>query len=91
MKISIVTPSLNQARYLVECLDSVDACAAEAAPHHVEHIVIDGGSADGSVDLLRSRTNIRWVSEPDRGQSDAINKGLATAGGDVLAPMVIMQ
>lgn len=85
MKISIVTPSLNQARYLVECLDSVDACAAEAAPHHVEHIVIDGGSADGSVDLLRSRTNIRWVSEPDRGQSDAINKGLATAGGDVLA------
>ena len=51
MKLSVVTPSLNQARYLGECLDSVRRAAAQATPHEVEHIVIDGGSTDGTVDL----------------------------------------
>jgi glycosyltransferase involved in cell wall biosynthesis len=85
MKLSIVTPSLNQARYLGECLDSVRRAGVQAAPHETEHIVIDGGSTDGTVELLRSRNDIRWVSEKDRGQSQAINKGLALAGGDILA------
>ncbi|MBU3665395.1 MAG: glycosyltransferase [Chthoniobacterales bacterium] len=85
MKLSVVTPSLNQGRYLGECLASVRTATATAAPHEVEHIVIDGGSTDGSVDLLRAATDIRWISEKDSGQSDAINKGLTMATGDVLA------
>jgi len=85
MKISVVTPSLNQARYIAECLDSVRHAATAASPHEVEHIVIDGASTDGTVDLLRTRKDIRWVSEKDRGQSHAINKGLAMATGDILA------
>ena len=85
MKVSVITPSLNQARYLGECLDSVRIAAAQAAPHEVEHIIIDGGSTDRTVDLLRERNDIRWVSEKDRGQSQAINKGLTMAGGDILA------
>lgn len=85
MTISIITPSLNQARFLGECLESVRAAAGLAAPHAVEHIVVDGGSTDGTVDLLRSRTGIRWLSERDRGQSDALNTGFSMSTGDVLA------
>jgi glycosyltransferase involved in cell wall biosynthesis len=85
MKLSVITPSLNQARFLGECLDSVGGAAALAAPREVEHIIIDGGSTDGTVELLRSRRGIRWVSEKDTGQSSAINKGLAMATGDILA------
>ena len=84
MRISVITPSLNQGRYLAECIESVRAAAAHAAPHEIEHIVIDGGSTDGTVDLLRGQPHIRWVSEPDRGQSEAINKGLAKATGEIL-------
>jgi glycosyltransferase involved in cell wall biosynthesis len=84
VKLSIITPSLNQARYLAECLDSVRTAAADAAPHEVEHIVIDGGSTDATVDILRTRTDIRWISEKDSGQSHAINKGLSMAEGDIL-------
>ena len=85
MKLSVVTPSLNQARYLGECLDSVRRAAAQADHHEVEHIVIDGGSTDRTIELLRGRDDVRWISEPDQGQSSAINKGLAMAGGDILA------
>jgi glycosyltransferase involved in cell wall biosynthesis len=85
MKLSVVTPSLNQARYLGECLDSVRRAAVQTAPHEVDHIVIDGGSTDGTVELLRIRNDVRWSSEQDNGQSQAINKGLALADGDILA------
>ena len=85
MKLSVVTPSLNQGLYLMACLDSVRAAAEQAGLNEVEHIVIDGGSGDGSVDLLRARNDVRWVSEKDNGQSHAINKGLAMASGDILA------
>jgi len=78
--VSIVTPSLDQGRYLREALDSV-----RAQTHRpIEHIVVDGGSTDGSIEILRERDDVRWVSEPDRGQSHALNKGFATATGDVL-------
>lgn len=85
MRLSVITPSLNQGRYLGQCLASVREAAAEAAPFETEHIVIDGGSTDGSVDLLRATPGLRWTSGPDSGQSHAINKGLSMATGDILA------
>jgi glycosyltransferase involved in cell wall biosynthesis len=80
-RLSVVTPVFNPGEYLERCLDSV---AALALDH--EHVVVDGGSTDGTVELLRSRDDaaLRWVSEPDRGQTHAVNKGLAMAEGDVL-------
>lgn len=84
MKLSVITPSLNQALYLGECMSSVRTAADYAQLHQVEHIVIDGGSTDGSVAMLRDAPRIRWISEKDGGQSDAINKGLAMATGDIL-------
>ena len=77
--VSIVTPSLNQGRYLREALESVRAQTHSP----IEHIVVDGGSTDGSVDILREYADVRWESEPDRGQSHALNKGFATATGKV--------
>jgi len=84
MKLSVVTPSLNQARYLGACLASVRLTAENAPLHEIEHIVIDGGSTDGTIDILREQTNVQWVSEKDKGQSQAINKGLHLASGDIL-------
>ena len=78
--VSIVTPSLNQARYLRTALDSVRAQTHSP----IEHVVVDGGSTDGTTDILAESEGLRWVSEPDRGQSHALNKGFALAGGDVL-------
>ena len=74
--VSIVTPCLNPGERLARCLDSV---AAQTYPH-VEHVVVDGGSTDGTVELLRER-GVRFVSEPDDGQAQAINKGFALTNG----------
>jgi glycosyltransferase involved in cell wall biosynthesis len=80
--VSIVTPSFKQARFLRRTIDSV---LSQDYPH-IEYIVVDGGSADGSVDILRSYGDrLRWVSEPDRGQSDAINKGFVRCNGAIRA------
>ena len=96
-KVSIVTPSFNQAQYLRATLESV---WSQEGPFELEHRVVDGGSSDGSAELLRhfaellaqGRWQVRcrglefhWVSEADRGQTHAINKGLAAASGDVCA------
>lgn len=78
--VSVVTPSLNQARYLREAIESVRAQTYSP----LEHVVVDGGSTDGTVDILAEYEGLRWVSEPDRGQSHALNKGFALARGDVL-------
>lgn len=80
-RISIITPSFQQAAYLEECLRSV----ADQGYPATEHIVIDGGSTDGSAELIAAHAAqlAYWVSEQDRGQSDAINKGLQHATGDV--------
>jgi len=77
--VSIVTPSLNQGRYLLEAIDSVRA--QTHAP--VEHVVVDGGSDDDTLAILGEQEGLRWVSEPDRGQSHAVNKGFAMAKGEV--------
>jgi len=78
-RISIITPSFNQAEYLEECLRSV----REQAGADVEHIVVDGGSTDGSRQVIERYADglAWWCSEADRGQSHAINKGLARATG----------
>lgn len=82
---SIVTPSLNQGEYLPEALQSV-ACQNYPA---LEHLVFDGGSTDSSVRMLAALSgspewrHLRWVSRPDRGQSDALNQGFRQARGDV--------
>jgi glycosyltransferase involved in cell wall biosynthesis len=78
--VSIVTPSLNQGRYLHEAIESVRA--QTYAP--IEHIVIDGGSTDGTLDILVNYNDLRWTSEPDQGQSHAINKGLSLASGEII-------
>jgi glycosyltransferase involved in cell wall biosynthesis len=78
--VSVVTPSRDQARYLREAIESVRAQTYRP----IEHIVIDGDSSDGSVEILRECDGLRWVSEPDRGQSHALNKGFALAGGEIL-------
>jgi len=83
MLISIVTPSYNQVRYLEATIQSV-LCQEGV---DFEYIIIDGGSDDGSVELIEkhSRHLAYWVSEKDHGQTDAINKGFAIAKGDILA------
>lgn len=82
--ISVVTPTLNAAATLERCLDSVWAGRDQGV---VEHIVQDGGSTDGTQDLLaawEARTDgfVRWVSEPDAGIADAFNRGVRRAHGD---------
>jgi len=80
-RISLVTPSYQQANYLEECLRSVHA---QEYPG-LEHIVVDGGSTDGSREQLERHADhlAWWCSEPDRGQSHAINKGLSHATGSI--------
>jgi len=78
--VSIVTPSLDQGAYLREAIESVRGQTYRP----IEHIVVDGGSTDGTLDILREYEDLRWISEPDRGQSHALNKGFAMARGEVL-------
>lgn len=79
--VSIVTPSLNQGRFIEETVRSV---LGQDYPR-VEYLVVDGGSTDGTLDVLRRLDgDLRWISEPDRGQAAAINKGFRLASGEIL-------
>jgi glycosyltransferase involved in cell wall biosynthesis len=80
---SIITPSFNAAGTIAETLENV---RAQRYPT-LEHIVVDGGSTDGTVDILRAAPGIRWVSEPDRGLAHALNKGFEMASGEVLGEL----
>lgn len=82
MKISIITVCYNAAGTLVDTLDSV----AAQTYADIEHVVVDGGSTDGTVELVKNHGQrvSNWVSEPDRGIYDAMNKGVAMATGDVV-------
>ena len=82
-KISIVTPSYNQCRFLQQTLDCV---LGQEGGFELEMLVVDGGSTDGSVELLKSILDprLRWLSEPDRGQTEALRKGLDRATGDIV-------
>ncbi len=86
MKISLITPCYNSVRTLPTALESVRAQKGA----EVEYIVMDGGSSDGTVELLSKFAETfpcRWSSEPDRGMYDAINKGIALATGDVVGTL----
>ncbi len=80
-KISVITPSFNQGKYIRETIESV---RSQNYPNY-EHIVIDGGSTDNTTQILKEYRDIKWVSEKDRGQSDALNKALGMVSGDVIA------
>lgn len=82
-RISIVTPSLNQGQFLEETIRSV----VEQSYPNLEYVVIDGGSTDGSVEIIRKYDSqiSYWESVPDKGHAHAINKGFARTSGDIMA------
>ncbi len=80
MTFSIITPSLNCGDFISKNFASIRQQGF--GPGELEHWVIDGGSTDGTVDFLKREKDIKWISEPDKGLSDAVNKGIQRAKGD---------
>ena len=83
-QLSVITPVFNGIRFIEFCIKNVIDQGCQEA----EHVIIDGGSTDGTVEVIREyakrHPHIRWISEPDEGQSDAMNKGVAKAAGEIL-------
>src|SRR4030043_2013220 len=82
MKISIITAVYNNAQTLEKCINSF---LSQTYPD-IEYIIIDGNSTDGSKEIIKANENkiIRWISEPDKGIYDALNKGIGMATGEVI-------
>lgn len=85
MKVSLITVTYNSAAYLEDCIQSV---LAQHYPN-IEHIIIDGGSTDGTLDIIKKYEQhiACWISEADRGMYDAINKGIRMATGDIVGTL----
>jgi glycosyltransferase involved in cell wall biosynthesis len=77
---SVITPSYNQGQYIEDTILSV----ADQEYDNFEHIIIDGGSTDNTIEILKKYKHLKWISEKDKGQSHAINKGLRMSSGDIL-------
>ncbi|MEO7101643.1 MAG: glycosyltransferase family 2 protein [Luteolibacter sp.] len=78
MKFSIITPSLNQGSFIQECIESV----LRQEGIEIEHIIVDAGSTDQTLEVIGHYPHLQWSSEPDEGMSDGINKGFRKATGD---------
>jgi glycosyltransferase involved in cell wall biosynthesis len=82
MKVTLLTVTYNSEKYLEECINSV----ISQTYHDIEHIIIDGASTDGTLDIIRhyDKHIAQWISEKDNGMYDAINKGMALATGSII-------
>src|SRR5688500_9385193 len=85
MKVSLITVTLNSEKFLEDCINSI----RRQDYKDIEHIVIDGGSTDGTLDIIhRHKDHIsKFVSEKDRGMYDALNKGMGMATGDIIGTL----
>lgn len=81
LKFSIITVSYNQGKFI---RDNIESVLSQNYPNY-EHIIIDGGSTDNTIDILKEYPHLNWISEKDRGQSDGLNKGFRKATGDIIA------
>jgi glycosyltransferase involved in cell wall biosynthesis len=79
-KISVITPSYNKGKYIEQAIQSV---LLQKYPYF-EHVIVDGGSTDNTLEILKKYPHLKWISEPDMGQSNAMNKGLRMATGEIL-------
>lgn len=80
MKISVLTPSYNSAAFIEKSIQSV----LDQQFSDFEHIVVDGKSTDGTVEILKKYPHLKWISEKDKGQSDAMNKAFAMSSGELI-------
>lgn len=81
MNISIITPSYNQGRFIERTIQSV---LSQSMPN-LDYIVVDGGSSDQTIEILKKyESQIRWLSEKDKGQTDAVNKGIQLTSGEII-------
>lgn len=79
-KISVITPSFNSEKYIARAIESV----LDQNYDNFEHIIIDGLSTDSTVEILKQYKHVKWISEPDNGQSDAMNKGFSISSGEII-------
>lgn len=81
LKLSIITPSYNHGRFIRQTIESV----LNQDYSNYEHIIIDGGSTDDTIDILKEYSHLNWISESDNGAANAINKGIGIASGEIIA------
>jgi glycosyltransferase involved in cell wall biosynthesis len=79
-KISVLTPSYNSGKYIERAIQSV----LNQDYDNWEHIIVDGGSSDNTLEILRKYSHLNWICEPDKGQSDAMNKAFKMSAGDII-------